>query len=108
MAYKKGMRSYNVHEAKTHLSKLLERVENGEEIEIRRNGEPVARLVPGQAYIEEMRRRRRKAFGMWKDLGPLPEGWDEPLSEEELFPNPDKFADIERWLREKQQREKDG
>ncbi|GEL17305.1 type II toxin-antitoxin system Phd/YefM family antitoxin [Pseudonocardia asaccharolytica] len=38
----------NVYEAKTHLSRLLERVEAGEEIVIARNGRPVARLVPAQ------------------------------------------------------------
>lgn len=38
----------NVYEAKTHLSKLLERVEAGEEIVIARHGKPVARLVPEQ------------------------------------------------------------
>ncbi|MDE0169014.1 MAG: type II toxin-antitoxin system Phd/YefM family antitoxin [bacterium] len=36
----------NVYEAKTHLSKLLDRVLNGEEIVIGRAGKPVARLVP--------------------------------------------------------------
>ena len=36
----------NVHEAKTHLSRLLERVEAGERIVLGRNGRPVARLVP--------------------------------------------------------------
>ena len=36
----------NVHEAKTHLSKLLERVEAGEEIVIARAGKPVAQLAP--------------------------------------------------------------
>jgi prevent-host-death family protein len=36
----------NVHEAKTHLSKLLERVQSGEEITIAKAGKPVARLVP--------------------------------------------------------------
>jgi prevent-host-death family protein len=35
-----------VHEAKTHLSRLLERVENGEEVVIARGRKPVARLVP--------------------------------------------------------------
>jgi len=39
-------RQVNVHEAKTHLSKLLERVEAGEEIVVARAGRPVARLVP--------------------------------------------------------------
>lgn len=36
----------NMHDAKTNLSKLVERVERGEEIVIARNGQPVAKLVP--------------------------------------------------------------
>jgi prevent-host-death family protein len=36
----------NVHSAKTHLSKLLGRVEAGEEIVIAKAGKPVARLIP--------------------------------------------------------------
>ena len=36
----------NVHEAKTHFSKLLQRVAGGEEITIAKAGTPVARLVP--------------------------------------------------------------
>ncbi len=36
----------NMHDAKTQLSKLVKRVEAGEEIVIARNGEPVAKLVP--------------------------------------------------------------
>ena len=38
--------SYNVHEAKTHLSRLLDRVASGEEVVIAKAGVPVARLVP--------------------------------------------------------------
>ena len=41
-----GLETVNVHEAKTHLSRLLERVESGEEIVIARAGKPIARLVP--------------------------------------------------------------
>jgi len=41
----------NVHEAKTHLSRLLERVEAGEEITIARAGRPVALLVPIQRAL---------------------------------------------------------
>jgi len=40
------MHEVNVHEAKTHLSRLLARVERGEEVLISRSGKPVARLVP--------------------------------------------------------------
>ncbi len=36
----------NVHEAKTHFSRLLTRVEAGEEVIIGRAGTPVARLIP--------------------------------------------------------------
>ncbi len=38
----------NVHEAKTHLSRLLERVEAGEEIDLARRGRIIATLVPAQ------------------------------------------------------------
>lgn len=40
------MAQVNVHEAKTHLSRLLEKVERGEEVVIARAGKPVAKLVP--------------------------------------------------------------
>ncbi len=40
------METVNIHDAKTHLSRLLARVEAGEEIVIARAGRPVARLVP--------------------------------------------------------------
>ena len=40
------MKSINIHEAKTHLSRLVERVQAGEEIVIAKAGHPVARLVP--------------------------------------------------------------
>lgn len=51
----------NVYEAKTHLSKLLERVENGEEIVIARNGRPVATLsAPRRAEPP------RTGRGAWK------------------------------------------
>jgi prevent-host-death family protein len=38
----------NIHEAKTHLSRLLERVANGERVVISKAGQPVADLVPHQ------------------------------------------------------------
>ena len=42
------MASYNVHEAKTQFSRLLELVLQGEPVVITRNGTPVAELVPAQ------------------------------------------------------------
>ena len=50
----------NVHDAKTHLSRLLERAERGERIVIARAGRPVAIL---QAIEAPPRRRRRVATG---------------------------------------------
>lgn len=66
-----------VHEAKTNLSRLLRAVASGEEVVIRRGGEPVARLVP---FAEP----RRRVLG--EDVGryDVPEDFDAPLSDEEL------------------------
>ncbi len=40
------MTEVNIHEAKTHLSRLIQQVLNGEEVIITRNHRPVAKLVP--------------------------------------------------------------
>ena len=40
------MTTVNIHEAKTHLSRLLERVAIGDEIIIAKAGKPIAKLVP--------------------------------------------------------------
>lgn len=40
------MAKMNVHDAKTHFSRLLSRVESGEEIVIAKAGKPIARIVP--------------------------------------------------------------
>lgn len=65
----------NTHEAKTHLSRLLARVQAGEEIIIARAGKPVARLVP---IVEDISRRvpgtARGAMRMAEDFdAPLPD-----------------------------------
>lgn len=49
-------RTVNTHEAKTHLSKLLEAVEAGEEIIIARSGKPVARLSPIASETSQKKR----------------------------------------------------
>ena len=41
----------NIHEAKTHLSRLLERVERGETVTIARAGRPIADLVPHHGVV---------------------------------------------------------
>jgi prevent-host-death family protein len=66
------MAEVGMHEAKTQLSKLVERVEAGEEILITRRGEPAARLVP---------ERRGGGFaslsGAWRGRVKIAEDFDE-------------------------------
>lgn len=70
----------NVHEAKTHLSKLLERVALGEEVIIARAGTPVAKLVAFAPQAE------RRVFGSAKGEFTIPDDFNEPDPEiEELF-----------------------
>jgi len=65
----------NIHEAKTHLSRLVERVEAGEEITIARAGRPVARLVPVKRNAEPRR------LGLWKGQIVIGPDFDDPLPE---------------------------
>ena len=54
------MKLLNVHEAKTHLSRLLDRVAAGEEIVLGKNGKPVAKLVPIQPVTRKPGRLKGK------------------------------------------------
>ncbi|HVO22984.1 MAG TPA: type II toxin-antitoxin system Phd/YefM family antitoxin [Candidatus Margulisiibacteriota bacterium] len=67
----------NVHEAKTHLSKLLKRVAAGEEIIISKAGKPIAKLTP-------MRDRPLRRFGIDEGVFEVPEDFDATLPEEVL------------------------
>ena len=62
----------NIHEAKTHLSRLIERVEAGEEITLARAGRPVARLVPFRPQ------RPPRVPGILKGKLWLAPDWDSP------------------------------
>lgn len=70
-------KSVGVHEAKTHLSRLLEDVAAGEEVVITRRGEAVASLVPArQAPVRRL--------GIDRGLFAVPDDFDRPLSEDVL------------------------
>ena len=71
------MTTVNVHEAKTHLSRLLAQAERGEDVIIARNGKPVARL----SCIEK---RGKPQFGSWKNRIRVDNRFFDPLPEEEL------------------------
>lgn len=68
----------NIHAAKTHFSRLVERAANGEEIVISRAGKPVARLMP----LAVPGRRRR--LGLLKGRIKIAANFDAPLPEEVL------------------------
>ena len=69
--------TYNVHHAKTHLSRLLQQVEGGEEVILCRAGKPVARLVP-------MTPLRERTPGRWAGRIQIGEAFEEPLAAEVL------------------------
>ena len=70
------MKTVNVHEAKTHFSRLLRRVARGDEILIARAGKPVARLMP------ITRARPAPVLGADKGKFTVPDDFDAPLPEE--------------------------
>ena len=70
-------KSVGVHEAKTHLSRLLERVSAGEEIVITRRGEEVARLVPP-------REGAPRRLGLDRGVYTVPADFDAPLPDDVL------------------------
>ncbi|MDZ7801186.1 MAG: type II toxin-antitoxin system prevent-host-death family antitoxin [Trueperaceae bacterium] len=71
------MAEVGIREAKTHLSRLLRRVEAGEEIAIRRGNTVVARLVPAVPA-------GKRILGMDAGRYQVPEDFDAPLDEETL------------------------
>ena len=73
------MAQVNIHEAKTHFSKLVERAEAGEEIVIARNGKPVAKLGP---YVEA---REPRKLGGWEGKVWLAPDWDSEETNEEIW-----------------------
>jgi prevent-host-death family protein len=68
----------NIHEAKTHFSRLLQRVASGEEVTIARAGVPVARLVPIASEKKE------RPLGMDRGKIWIADDFDAPLPEDLL------------------------
>ena len=69
----------NIHEAKTHLSRLLQRVAAGEEVTIARAGVPVARLVP-----VEPKKQKIRPLGMDRGRVWLADDFNAPLPDDLL------------------------
>ncbi len=73
------MRTVNIHDAKTHLSRLLEAVAAGEEIVIAKSGKPVARLVPLEGDEKPKRQFGRLKGKIW-----ISDDFDDPLPSDVL------------------------
>jgi prevent-host-death family protein len=73
------MPSYNVHEAKSNLSKLLKETAQGEQVIIMRDGKPVARLVP-------IKEKPRKKITLGWAAGQVIEtpGWERAMTDKEV------------------------
>jgi prevent-host-death family protein len=66
----------SVHQAKTQLSQLLNLVEDGEEVVIRRHGKVIARLVAANTT-------RQSPLGAMRGEFELKDGWERPLTDKE-------------------------
>jgi prevent-host-death family protein len=71
-------RVHSVHEAKTHLSKLLERAEAGEDVVIARGKTPIVRLTPVHAQPPQ------RLFGAMRGRARVTAAFFEPLPPDEL------------------------
>lgn len=68
----------NIHEAKTHLSKIVDEVAAGAEVIIAKSGKPMARLSPIGALT------RPKKLGLLKGKVKVPDDFNAPLDEEAI------------------------
>lgn len=72
------MHTVNIHEAKTHLSRILDRVAAGEEIVIAKAGKPIARLVPFEVE------RKNRTPGTYQGRIRIGDDFDAPLPDDVL------------------------
>lgn len=91
-------KTYNVHEAKTHLSELLERAQAGEEIVIAKANKPIAKLVA----LTPPRPKKRIAGLNAGEISHIADDFDAPLPDAFWEGNPD--SPLNRWLDEQRKR----
>ena len=72
------MEIINVHEAKTHLSRIINRVVSGEEIVIAKAGKPLVKLIPVESP------QNPRPLGLDAGKGWISDDFDEPLPDELL------------------------
>jgi len=87
------METVNIHEAKTHLSRLMEKVSKGESFIIAKAGKPIGKLVP----LDEAEKPKKRRIGFMDGQFTVPDDFDTTMAdeiEEMFYGNPDKFKDI--------------
>lgn len=72
------MDAINIYDAKTQLSKLVDRAASGEDVIVSRNGKPLARITALEAP------KRRITFGLLKGKLKVPADFDAPLPDQPL------------------------
>lgn len=77
------MRTVNIHEAKTHLSRLIERAANGEPFIIAKAGKPLVKVVP----LDTTDQKRPRRIGFMKGQIKVPDDFDTMMADEieEMF-----------------------
>lgn len=79
------METVGLFEAKTHLSELVARAEQGEEVIITRHNKPVAKLVPISEVSPELIARRRQLLAELQAIGRAIEQRGGPITVEEIL-----------------------
>jgi len=69
---------FNIHDAKTNLSRIIDRVEHGEEIIISRAGRPVAKVIPLEGRVQ------RRGRGSLRGKLVLASDWDSDTVNESI------------------------
>ena len=85
------MQTVYIHEAKTHLSKLLVQVEAGQSFVIAKAGKPIAQVIP----LSDQGQPKKRRLGMLADQFKVPDDIKTPFKdeiEEMFYGKPDKFA----------------
>jgi prevent-host-death family protein len=72
------MRTFNIHEAKTHLSRLVDEAENGEPFIIAKAGKPKVKVVP----IDTVKAKPKRRIGFLKGEIKVPDDIKTPFAEE--------------------------
>jgi len=85
------MQTVNIHEAKTHLSRLIEKAAKGEAFIIAKAGKPLVKVVP----LEEADAPKKRRIGFMKGMISVPDDFDTLMADEieEIFSEGEQFPE---------------